>query len=260
MYIWWLLLYGFIYSVSGTLARRLDQPYILFALFISVYWVILLHFLFRRKRCRIYGICLPEEDAACGKLILAALSFAAANLILYSCSGQWPAGWHSLPLATLMGECVLTVMAVWGEEIFFRGVLPEKLSEHMRRTTAGGISILLFAALHLVNLWQLGSVCYVLVQTLCAAVLGMILLRLRLQSGSLIPGAAVHALINLTAVPAERLFPTGRNDLTGKQALLYLASAAICVIVCASEERRRAGMRKPETEKAEKRDITERKK
>ena len=49
MYIWWLLLYGFIYSVSGTLARRLDQPYILFALFISVYWVILLHFLFRKK-------------------------------------------------------------------------------------------------------------------------------------------------------------------------------------------------------------------
>ena len=83
MYIWWLLLYGFIYSVSGTLARRLDQPYILFALFISAYWVILLHFLFRRKRCRIYGICLPEEDAACGKLILAALSFAAANLMLY---------------------------------------------------------------------------------------------------------------------------------------------------------------------------------
>lgn len=136
MYIWWLLLYGFIYSVSGTLARRLDQPYILFALFISAYWVILLHFLFRRKRCRIYGICLPEEDAACGKLILAALSFAAANLMLYGCSGQWPVGWHSLPLTTLAGECILTVMAVWGEEVFFRGVLPEKLSEHLGRTAA----------------------------------------------------------------------------------------------------------------------------
>lgn len=260
MYIWWLLLYGFIYSVSGTLARRLDQPYILFALFISVYWVILLHFLFRRKRCRIYGICLPEEDAACGKLILAALSFAAANLMLYGCSGQWSVGWHSLPLTTLAGECVLTVMAVWGEEVFFRGVLPEKLSEHLGRTAAGWISVLLFAVLHFVNLWQLGSVCYVLVQTLCAAALGMILLRLRQQSGSLIPGTAVHALINLTAVPAELLFPAGRNDLTGKKALLYLASAVICVIVCASEERRRAGMRKPETEKAEKRDVTERKK
>ena len=114
--------------------------------------------------------------------------------------------------------------------------------------------------LHFVNLRQLGSVCYVLVQTLCAAALGMILLRLRQQSGSLIPGTAVHALINLTAVPAELLFPTGRNDLTGKKALLYLASAVICVIVCASEERRRAGMRKPETEKAEERDVTERKK
>ena len=67
----------------------------------------------------------------------------------------------------------------------------------------------------------------------------MILLRLRQQSGSLIPGTAVHALINLTAVPAELLFPTGRNDLTGKKALLYLASAVICVIVCASEERKR---------------------
>ncbi|MEI3238929.1 MAG: hypothetical protein V8S32_02535 [Lachnospiraceae bacterium] len=118
MYIWWLLLYGFIYSVSGTLARRLDQPYILFALFISVYWVILLHFLFRRKRCRIYGICLPEEDAACEKLILAALSFAAANLMLYGCSGQWSVGWHSLPLTTLAGECILTVMAVWGRKSF----------------------------------------------------------------------------------------------------------------------------------------------
>ena len=143
MYIWWLLLYGFIYSVSGTLARRLDQPYIFFALFISAYWVILLHFLFRRKRCRIYGICLPEEDAACGKLILAALSFAAANLMLYGCSGQWSVGWHSLPLTTLAGECVLTVMAVWGEEVFFRGVLPEKLSEHLGRTAAGWISVLL---------------------------------------------------------------------------------------------------------------------
>lgn len=124
----------------------------------------------------------------------------------------------------------------------------------------GWISVLLFAVLHFVNLRQLGSVCYVLVQALCAAALGMILLRLRQQSGSLIPGTAVHALINLTAVPAELLFPTGRNDLTGKKALLYLASAVICVIVCASEERRRAGMRKPETEKAEKRDVTERKK
>lgn len=148
MYIWWLLLYGFIYSVSGTLARRLDQPYIFFALFISAYWVILLHFLFRRKRCRIYGICLPEEDAACGKLILAALSFAAANLMLYGCSGQWSVGWHSLPLTTLAGECILTVMAVWGEEVFFRGVLPEKLSEHLGRTAAGWISVLLFAVLH----------------------------------------------------------------------------------------------------------------
>lgn len=124
----------------------------------------------------------------------------------------------------------------------------------------GWISVLLFAVLHFVNLRQLGSVCYVLVQTLCAAALGMILLRLRLQSGSLIPGTAVHALINLTAVPAELLFPAGRNDLTGKKALLYLASAVICVIVCASEERRRAGMRKPEIRESRKKRRNRKKK
>ena len=56
----------------------------------------------------------------------------------------------------------------------------------------------LFALLHLLNIWQVGSWRYVLVQTICAFVLGSMLLVLRLQSGSLFQGD-VYSNITISA-------------------------------------------------------------
>lgn len=226
MYIGWLLLYGFIDSVSGMLSRRLDQPYIFFALFISLYWAVLLKLLYRKNQWKNYGISLPKYSekktaAEARKTALLCLLFAAANLLV-SGEALVNTGGNLLPPWPEAGLYLLTVaLLVWGEEVFFRGVLPAKLAARLGEVNGRRISVLLFALFHLLNVFSIGSWRYVLVQTLCAAVLGAMLLQLRTISGSLFPGVGIHFLINLTAV---------QEDLTISQSVIYLFVSGICLL------------------------------
>lgn len=231
MYIWWLLLYGFIYSVSERLSRQLDRPYIFFAFFISLYWGLVFYILYRKNQWKQYGICRPKlgkpGKKLTGKIGMLCLLFAAANLLVNG-GALLTEGMSLLPpWPEALGELVTVILLVWGEEVFFRGVLPEALTERMGAKAGRRISILLFALLHLLNIWQVGSWRYVLVQTICAFVLGSMLLVLRLQSGSLFPGTVIHVLINLTAVQAS--VPGGRIGLTWSQVAIYLAVAGVCL-------------------------------
>lgn len=231
MYVWWLLLYGFIYSVSERLSRQLDRPYIFFAFFISLYWGLVFYFLHRKNSWNRYGICRPKPRKPgkmfTGKIGMLCLLFAAANLLVNG-GALLSRGMSLIPsLPVALGELVTVVLLVWGEEVFFRGVFPEALTKRMGAKAGRRISILLFALLHLVNVWQIGSWRYVLVQTICAFILGSMLLLLRLQSGSLFPGTVIHVVINLTAAQAS--VSGGRIDLTWGQAAVYLAVAGVCL-------------------------------
>ena len=198
MYIFWLLLYGFIYITSGFLSRQLDRPYIFFVLFILLYWGAFLYILHRKGRWEMYGICLPKQfPVSSVRLSAAAFLFAAANLLSDGTVGL--AEWTELRWIEAAARFLEITLLVWGEEVFFRGFLPEFLSDRIGQTPGQWGAILLFALMHLVNLVQGENRGYILLQTICAFVFGLLLWLLRSQSGSLLPGTILHMLVNLTA-------------------------------------------------------------
>lgn len=83
------------------------------------------------------------------------------------------------------------------EEIFFRGIL---LRFFIKRNKLYGIvvSSVVFAAFHLLNLFRHQDYVYIIMQVLCAFVVGICYAAIVVQYHSLIPCFTAHALTNIT--------------------------------------------------------------
>lgn len=203
----WLLLYGLLFAVPRALAPA-AAPLLTPAL-LAVYWAVLLRGLHNtRGRLRSYGLCrgrgLTARDAL---LSLPVLLFAALNIAF---GGARPG----------IAEAVYLLFAVFGEEVLFRGVLPDVWGEKLGAARAAAASAALFALLHLGSAVG-GSVSAAAVQALCAFGAGLLLTAVRARTGSIALPLLAHALINLTGGGAVSAAP---------QAAAYLAASALCTL------------------------------
>ena len=202
----WLLLYGLLFAVPRALmpaAAPLLTPALL-----AVYWAVLLRCLHTRGRLRSYGLCrgrgLTARDAL---LSLPVLLFAALNIAF---GGAWPGA----------AEAVYLLIAVFGEEVLFRGVLPAVWGKKLGAVRAAAASAALFALLHLGSAVG-GSVSAAAVQALCAFGAGLLLTAVRARTGSIALPLLAHALINLTGSGAVSAAPPAAAD---------LAASALCTL------------------------------
>jgi membrane protease YdiL (CAAX protease family) len=98
------------------------------------------------------------------------------------------------PLSAILFVALNTAFVGFSEELMFRGFLYRGASDTGRFWSAFVLTTLLFGAVHLLNVFITGDLRTVAIQAVSASCSGVLLLAVRLRSGSLYPMILVHWL------------------------------------------------------------------
>lgn len=207
----WLALYGAIYEiVSDNTVKNIA---------LVIYMFALLYFLYKRGMLKGYRVAMPRIPkmsrgsvaslAVLGGVILMNLLFS-LSLDDYKFS---------------LSICLGMLDTVFMEEVFFRGYL---LSTFIYDCGNPGKSIIksgvLFGLLHIVNLFHGEELVYTAFQMLCAVAVGVLLGILAITFDSILPGVALHWLINVSAMWVKAL--------NVREYSIYLVILGIGVVLC----------------------------
>ncbi|WP_116652815.1 CPBP family intramembrane glutamic endopeptidase [Pelagibacterium sediminicola] len=100
-----------------------------------------------------------------------------------------------LPPAHMIGFIVLnTLMVGVSEEVMFRGVLFRALLSNYRIWTAIIVSSLLFGAVHILNVFATGNLSGAVLQSIPAAMSGVLFVAIVIRTGSIWPAIGYHAV------------------------------------------------------------------
>lgn len=216
----WMITYGVIYSFSEMISQSFGEPHILTVFAVMLYLVALYLFLKRRNRLSVYGLCLPEywRKKDIGWLI-PLLTFSAVNMYLRG---------NQTILQNSRTMFILTLFTAFLEELLFRGYLPVYLFENIKiknKTLGMVIPSVLFGVFHGVNLFQGADILYTMIQMLCAFGIGLCLSVVASHYKSILPGAIIHYLINITS------FDAGKTDYN-VLLLFFILSALYVFYAC----------------------------
>ena len=119
------------------------------------------------------------------------------------------------PLVQIIGIFALMFWIAISEELMFRSLLFPALRRRMRIWPAMLLTSLIFGVIHLGNGFESGNVGAAAVQSAAAVVTGLLLLALRLRSGSIWPPVVFHLLWNCCALSLQLpAVPPGIPDKT----------------------------------------------
>lgn len=213
-----------LYVLSYNLSQRMNPAVTPYAVLICA--ALLLIWLGCRRSLKQFHICRPVLRGRDGLQSAARGQFPDRVLSLL--------GLAALPAANLLSggsfaegnTAVLMAGAVIFEEVFFRGVLLAESGTSPFITwiaakpeiVRAGISSGLFAVFHAVNAAGGEAWLHVLPQMICAFCAGMLFAAVTLRTDSLIPAAAGHYFVNMTAAE-ENVF-----------SLPVAAGSAICLL------------------------------
>ena len=177
----------------------------------------------RGERWR-FGLCAPGR--ADPLLLLPAAVLPALNLM--------SAGHAGLSVEGLLRQAVVLLCSVLWEELLFRGVLQRRLLAVFSPAAAILVQGLLFGCAHWLNLETYARPAYALTQCITAIGVGFWLGVIAWQSGSVLPCAAAHACINLTALLAEAgkapvKLTAGRGLVLAAAGALYFAAGLAAI-------------------------------
>jgi len=100
-----------------------------------------------------------------------------------------------LPPATVIFWVLLNAMIVgFSEELMFRGVILRSLRARLAIWPAVIVTSLLFGSVHSLNILTTGEVAQSLIQSVGAALTGLMFMALRLRTGALWPAMVLHGL------------------------------------------------------------------
>lgn len=101
----------------------------------------------------------------------------------------------TLPPAPMLGLLLVnTTLVGLSEETMFRGVLLSALNERLGLRPAIAVSTVGFGIVHVLNVFLTGSLAIAVAQACAAMASGLLLVAIRLRSGSLWPAVAYHAV------------------------------------------------------------------
>ncbi len=122
------------------------------------------------------------------------------------------------------------------EEALYRGFLLSALTgKYEARILPGAVlSSLLFALMHMVNIYAGATVLYVTVQGLCALAAGLCFAVVACRERSIVLCVALHAFINITSLGAEEQIVAGNMqggaDLSPREAVIFTVTAILYLI------------------------------
>lgn len=214
----WILIYLILMSLAAPLSQAIGIEASGEMILGAGLCEVLIAFIFRHKLALHLGLCRPRKPARAFLYYLPLLILASSNL--------WNGVKINLPFADGLCYVLFMLSAAMIEEILFRGFLFQALAQR-NRSAAVIITSLIFGLGHLVNLFN-GSgmeLLLNLLQIMSAVAFGFLFVFLYIQSGSLIPSIACHALLNMLSV-------FGREDgLTAEKRLLFnLIKLAVIIL------------------------------
>jgi len=172
--------------------------------------------LYRRGLWRDYGLCPAENRRQVSRLCLPLLLLPLLNLAeaVVGVSG----------FSSSAYSVFSTVYSAFSEELLFRGMLPAAIAHAFscRKRSAVLAACLVFSLFHLADGFPGGLSVLLLLQAVSAFGLGLCLCVFRELSDSILPGAVLHCLINLSA--GNGSFPDG-SVLTS-----WLPAAVLCTL------------------------------
>jgi uncharacterized protein len=98
------------------------------------------------------------------------------------------------PAGVLLWILLNTFLVGLSEELMFRGVLLQAFRRTVSIWPAVALTTLVFGAIHSLNVFMTGDLRAALIQSVAAALSGMLFIALRLRTGSLWPCIVVHGL------------------------------------------------------------------
>lgn len=199
MVIAWLIVYG-------TLFYMLEDIYLIVGL--SIYCVALVRYLYTTHRFENYGLCKTNQSSC--YFIIMGIPF--VLLIIWNFYTNYNFVIHR----THIYDIIIMFFCVFLEEVFFRGFFWGKFD--VKKYVM--ISSVLFAVLHLVNIFAGADIRYTCIQVLCAFCSGISLAILRLLCGSILPGIVYHFFINITS--------SGQNNMS----IEHLSITVILFLFC----------------------------
>lgn len=213
----WVGIYGFIYLCIDRIPLESETKQVLRVIAVGVYIILLAMSVYKKKRQDDYGIRRPQIGGVRGAGMLISLLLIPGLQVILA-EGRYPCG-MLLPILLL---CFTSFL----EEFFFRGVLFSVLKEqyHMNSDWSRIIlTAILFGLFHMCNLLQGAELGYTILQVVFACELGICFGILVIYTGSILPGAVIHMLINGTAMGVSE---------TGKTAFwMVLLSTGVLIYV-----------------------------
>lgn len=166
----------------------------------SVYAALIVRALYAAALCALlvrggaaerYGLCgIREQGTAPAQYVTAALLVSSSLWFGVRSGGT---AWECAVNALLM------LTAALAEELLFRGLLLHALEKDGKRTAAA-VSSLCFGLVHLMNIFGGADVVGTLSQSVCAAAVGLLLAKMTLLSGSLLPCVLTHGAMNVLSL------------------------------------------------------------
>jgi len=187
MLLFWIVLYGAVFSVSAQLEADTVQSANYAIILMISYPVCLLYWLIKTGKNRALRLTLPKTAAAkvCSPL------FCLLLLPLYNLATAGP--WKLDAVLAVRLICVSI-----SEEVFFRGFLFFNLQKGGKHF-APWVTSVIFALAHAVNLTGTVPQDMVLLQILCAFSVSMYYCGIGSRFGSILPCIAGHTFVNLSA-------------------------------------------------------------
>ena len=208
-YIAWITLYGMLFWLSERVSVGTGIQHVFTVVFLLLYWIVFFRFHHKRTRAKIDYICLPRNKRVVEYLVYTPmLLMAVVNVVILireNCLINTTVQILSVNAIALFDfgvMCLITIGCVIGEEVAFRNVLPLLLMKHFnaKMKTAAVVSSLVFAGMHVFNIFSGLRLEYVLLQILNAGTVGFCLAMIAILEQSIVPGVVIHSLINISSV------------------------------------------------------------
>lgn len=211
-FILWIMLYGITVTLSETLSAVMKMHHFLTVPVMLAYWFALFRYLYKHNYLEACCICPLQNVGKLNYMVYAPLLLAALfNVFVFVSSCRTThiridlQRLSILSILNWLTEIFIIVSCVVGEELVFRGVLLSVLMKHytIRSLSAISISSVIFAGMHIFNIFSGGAILYTLAQVLNAWAVGFCLGVVCCLEHSIIPCIVIHSLINISALLIE---------------------------------------------------------
>lgn len=200
--------YGLIYFISEKISILLGINHVVTVFVMLFYWSIFFGVLYKNGNAEIYSVNIPKNKLLKSIIYVPLLLMPIINIVIFIsryCNLEIGIKLSSMIVLDCSITILTTLSSVIWEEVSFRGMLPVILTKWYKMTELQSaiIASVVFAAMHILNLFSGEALFDVIVQMLNAGAVGFCLAIISIREYSIFPCIVIHSLINISSLFIE---------------------------------------------------------